>query len=130
MDDGRARLLARWAFALLVAACVLASLAIAGIPLAAFAFIGGAVAIGIGFGMQTLFKNLISGVVVLIERPFRLGDVIVVAHRASDAAHDHTPTAGDVVVIGFEQHFAVDGGADQLRAHPRLRARHGDQPRR
>ncbi|KGQ19671.1 Mechanosensitive ion channel family protein [Lysobacter dokdonensis DS-58] len=78
MDEGRARLLRRWALALLVAACVLASLAIAGIPLAAFAFIGGAVAIGIGFGMQALFKNLISGVLVLIERPFRLGDVIEV----------------------------------------------------
>ena len=35
-------------------------------------------AIGIGFGMQALFKNLISGVLVLVERPFRLGDVIEV----------------------------------------------------
>jgi small-conductance mechanosensitive channel len=78
MDEGRARLMRRWALALLMAACVLASLAIAGIPLAAFAFIGGAVAIGIGFGMQALFKNLISGVLVLVERPFRLGDVIEV----------------------------------------------------
>jgi small-conductance mechanosensitive channel len=78
MDDGRARLMGRWILALLMAVCVLGSLAIAGIPLAAFAFIGGAVAIGIGFGMQSLFKNLISGVLVLVERPFRLGDVIEV----------------------------------------------------
>jgi small-conductance mechanosensitive channel len=78
MDEGRARLMRRWALAILGAACVLGSLAIAGIPLAAFAFIGGAVAIGIGFGMQSLFKNLISGVMVLVERPFRLGDVIEV----------------------------------------------------
>jgi small-conductance mechanosensitive channel len=78
VDEGRARLMRRWALALLIAAAVLASLAIAGIPLAAFAFIGGAVAIGIGFGMQSLFKNLISGVLVLVERPFRLGDVIEV----------------------------------------------------
>ncbi|WP_213435331.1 MULTISPECIES: mechanosensitive ion channel domain-containing protein [Lysobacteraceae] len=78
VDEGRARLMRRWALAILIAACVLASLAIAGIPFAAFAFIGGAVAIGIGFGMQSLFKNLISGVLVLVERPFRLGDVIEV----------------------------------------------------
>ncbi|MFT3807022.1 mechanosensitive ion channel domain-containing protein [Arenimonas sp.] len=77
-DEGSARLFRRWVFFLLVCICALGSLAIAGIPLAAFAFIGGAVAIGIGFGMQTLFKNLISGVLVLIERPFRLGDVIEV----------------------------------------------------
>jgi small-conductance mechanosensitive channel len=46
--------------------------------LAAFAFMGGAIAIGLGFGMQTLVKNLISGIFVLVERPFRLGDEIEV----------------------------------------------------
>jgi small-conductance mechanosensitive channel len=76
IEPANARLARRWTFGLLACACALASLAIAGIPFAAFAFVGGAVAIGIGFGMQTLFKNLISGVLVLIERPFRLGDEI------------------------------------------------------
>jgi len=76
VEPANARLARRWTFGLLACASALASLAIAGIPFAAFAFIGGAVAIGIGFGMQTLFKNLISGVLVLIERPFRLGDEI------------------------------------------------------
>jgi small-conductance mechanosensitive channel len=61
-----------------MAICVVASLLLAGIPLAAFAFVGGAVAIGVGFGTQALFKNLLSGVLVLVERPFRLGDVIEV----------------------------------------------------
>ncbi|AVP97174.1 hypothetical protein C7S18_08195 [Ahniella affigens] len=78
LDDGRARLIQRWVYSVLAGICALASLALAGIPLAAFAFIGGAVAIGAGFGMQTLFKNLISGILILIERPFRLGDVIEV----------------------------------------------------
>ena len=78
VDEASAHLTRRWTLGILTAACALSSLAIAGIPLAAFAFIGGAVAIGVGFGMQTLFKNLISGVLVLIERPFRLGDEIQV----------------------------------------------------
>jgi len=76
VDEIRARLTRRWVLGLLACACALSSLALAGIPLAAFAFLGGAVAIGVGFGMQTLFKNLISGVLLLIERPFRLGDEI------------------------------------------------------
>jgi len=75
-DEAGARLARRWTFGLLACACALTSLALAGIPFAAFAFVGGAVAIGVGFGMQTLFKNLISGMLVLIERPFRLGDEI------------------------------------------------------
>ncbi|KFN44243.1 mechanosensitive ion channel domain-containing protein [Arenimonas oryziterrae] len=103
-DEGSARLMRRWLFALLVAACVLASLALAGIPLAAFAFIGGAVAIGIGFGMQALFKNLISGVLVLVERPFRLGDVIEVGDLR-----------GTVVDIDLRTSVVRDGdGAETL----------------
>ncbi len=48
------------------------------IPLTVFAFLGGAVAIGLGFGMQTMMKNLISGLMVLGERPFRIGDMVEV----------------------------------------------------
>ena len=46
------------------------------IPLSAFAFFGGALAIGVGFGTQNLLKNLISGVMLLIEKPIRIGDVV------------------------------------------------------
>ena len=56
----------------------LAALHIVGIPLTAFAFLGGAIAIGIGFGTQNLFKNLVSGILLTLKRPFRLGNVIEV----------------------------------------------------
>ncbi len=46
------------------------------IPLTVFAFAGGALAIGLGFGTQTLLKNFVSGVIILFERPFRVGDVL------------------------------------------------------
>jgi small-conductance mechanosensitive channel len=46
------------------------------IPLSAFAFFGGALAIGVGFGTQNLLKNLISGVMLLIEKPIRIGDLV------------------------------------------------------
>jgi small-conductance mechanosensitive channel len=49
------------------------------IPLTALAFMGGALAIGIGFGTQTLLKNFISGLILLFERPLRVGDVIEVS---------------------------------------------------
>jgi potassium efflux system protein len=68
----------KWFFALLFVILFLMSLTTVKIPFTVFAFLGGAIAIGIGFGMQTLFKNLISGLMILIERPFRLGDVIEV----------------------------------------------------
>ena len=48
------------------------------IPLSAFAFFGGALAIGVGFGTQNMVKNLISGVMLLIEKPIRIGDLVEV----------------------------------------------------
>lgn len=55
---------------------VLFSLRIVNIPLAAFAFLGGAVAIGVGFGAQNLINNFISGFILMGERPIRINDLI------------------------------------------------------
>ena len=63
-------------------AIFLAALHIVGIPLTAFAFLGGAIAIGIGFGTQNLFKNFISGILLTLKRPFRIGNIIEVGSVA------------------------------------------------
>jgi small-conductance mechanosensitive channel len=46
------------------------------VPLAAFAFISGAVAIGVGFGAQNIINNFISGWILIWERPIRINDFI------------------------------------------------------
>lgn len=46
------------------------------IPLAAFAFISGAVAIGVGFGAQNIINNFISGWILMWERPIKIGDFL------------------------------------------------------
>ena len=78
MDASRARVARRWAETLGLIALIIFALAWVQIPLTVFAFLGGAVAIGAGFGMQTALKNLISGLMILFERPFRPGDLIEV----------------------------------------------------
>lgn len=57
----------------------LIALNIVDIPLTAFAFMGGAMAVGIGFGMQNIFNNLISGFIVIFSRPFKVNDIVEVA---------------------------------------------------
>ena len=52
------------------------SLRYVGVPLDGLTFLGGALAIGIGFGSQNVMNNFISGLILLIERPIRVGDVI------------------------------------------------------
>ncbi|HKJ18061.1 MAG TPA: mechanosensitive ion channel domain-containing protein [Xanthomonadales bacterium] len=54
----------------------LAALAMLSIPITALAFISGAVAIGVGFGAQNIINNLISGWILMSERPVRIGDFI------------------------------------------------------
>lgn len=48
------------------------------IPLTIFALLGGAAAIAVGFGAQQLVNNLISGLILLFERPIRIGDLVEV----------------------------------------------------
>ena len=46
------------------------------VPLTAFAFVSGAVAIGVGFGAQNIINNFISGWILMWERPIRIGDFL------------------------------------------------------
>ena len=78
IDETSRRSLTRLFSCLASTAIFLAALHIVGIPLTAFAFLGGAIAIGIGFGTQNLFKNLMSGILLTLKRPFRLGNIIEV----------------------------------------------------
>lgn len=51
-------------------------LGLLGIPITAFAFATGAIAVGIGFGAQNIINNFISGWILMAERPIRSGDFI------------------------------------------------------
>ncbi|WP_157271871.1 mechanosensitive ion channel family protein [Azohydromonas aeria] len=64
--------------ALLLLVGLLLALSAAGIPLAALSVFGGALGVGIGFGLQKLASNYVSGFVILAERSLRIGDVVKV----------------------------------------------------
>jgi small-conductance mechanosensitive channel len=55
---------------------VLFALRVVNIPLTLFTFLGGAVAIGVGFGAQNLINNFISGFIVMAEQPIKIGDLV------------------------------------------------------
>lgn len=74
--EHQARTLRNWAMIAVSVVLVLGTLSFLKIPLTVFAFFGGALAIGIGFGTQTLIKNFISGLIVLAERKVRVGDML------------------------------------------------------
>jgi len=65
-------------FYLLIIGVVLAALSLLNVPLTAFAFLTGALAIGVGFGAQNIVNNFISGWILMAEQPVRVGDFIEV----------------------------------------------------
>ncbi|MCB1693440.1 MAG: mechanosensitive ion channel [Pseudomonadales bacterium] len=62
---------------LLVVALLIAVSAV-GIDLTAFAVVGGAVGVGVGFGLQKIVSNLVSGVILLLDNSIKPGDIIAV----------------------------------------------------
>jgi small-conductance mechanosensitive channel len=61
----------------------------AGIDLTALNVLAGAIGIGLGFGLQNIVNNFISGLIILFERPIKVGDRLVVGN-----------VEGDVVRVG------------------------------
>jgi small-conductance mechanosensitive channel len=69
-------LLRRAIYVLAISILAFTTLDILNVPLTAFAFISGAIAIGVGFGAQNIINNFISGWILMWERPVRIGDFL------------------------------------------------------
>lgn len=65
-------------FYFLVVVVTLTVLRALSVPITVFTVIGGALALGFGFGSQHVVSNFISGIIMMIERPIRVGDLISV----------------------------------------------------
>ena len=78
LDRGASHAFAELAFYALLVVVFLISLQVVSIPLTVFAVAGGALAIGVGLGSQNILNNFISGIVLLAERPIKIGDLVQV----------------------------------------------------
>ncbi|WP_410499037.1 mechanosensitive ion channel family protein [Chitinibacter sp. S2-10] len=65
----------------LVVIAVLLSLSMVGIDLTVLSVFGGALGVGLGFGLQKIASNYVSGFIILLDRSIKLGDLISVDNR-------------------------------------------------
>ena len=79
MDEGiKHSLISGFSFIGFVISVILAVVAM-GVDLSNLAVIAGALSVGIGFGLQDVIKNLVSGIIILFERPFKVGDWVILS---------------------------------------------------
>lgn len=76
INSGGASALQTLMFYGLLCTTTLMALRAVSVPLTMFTFLGGAAAIGVGFGSQNIVNNFISGLILLTEQPIRVGDHI------------------------------------------------------
>jgi len=76
------------------------ALAAAGVELSKFTILTGALGVGLGFGLQNVVNNFVSGLILLFERPVRVGDILEIKG-----------VGGEVTKIGFRSStvHAFDG---------------------
>jgi small-conductance mechanosensitive channel len=87
LDESAKAAIHKVSFFVLTIILVLYALQTVNIPLTILTLLGGAVAIGVGFGSQNLINNFISGFIIMFERPIKIDDVIEIDNIVGRVQH-------------------------------------------
>jgi len=87
LDRGIVEMCSSWARYVVMAIGVAVILQSAGIDLSALSFVAGAAGIAIGLGLQALMNNVVSGFVILVDRPIKIGDRIDIGGVNGEVTH-------------------------------------------
>jgi small-conductance mechanosensitive channel len=83
MDGNVREVLSRLTKALALVVALLLSLSLVGIDVTALSVFSGALAVGLGFGLQKIASNYVSGFIILLDRSIRLGDLVAIDDKTN-----------------------------------------------
>ena len=84
VDEGKAFTMARITHYLIMISGTIVAFQFVGVDLSGLAVIFGLLSVGIGFGLQNVTSNFISGIILLLERPIKIGDRVTVGGTEGD----------------------------------------------
>lgn len=113
-------------YILLIITAIIA-LQIAQVPLTIFTIFGGALALGIGFGSQNIMNNFISGLILMLERPIQVNDIVTVNGETGKvlkigARATHVQRYDGVTTIVPNSHLLENAVANWALPDPRIRS--------
>ena len=136
MEEGLKESLGRFARYTVLIVGMLVTLQTIGIDLSSLAAIGAMLTVGIGFGLQNITQNFISGLIILIERPIKKGDVVKVGDVTGRVAvigarSTLIHTRDDVAIIVPNSQFIAEQvinesfSGDRIRLHLKVGVAYG-----
>jgi len=140
MNESGAAAIQSLSFYVFLVSFTLTALKFVSVPLTVFTFLGGAIAIGVGFGSQNVLNNFISGLILLAERPIKVGDLIQIGDLFGNIEHIgarstivRTGNNLDIIIPNstFLENNVVNltRGDDKLRTHVSVGIAYGSPTR-
>ena len=129
LDVGQQYAIARIASYVVLVIGLLISVETFGVKLSSLAVIAGALGVGIGFGLQNIVSNFVSGLVILAERPIQIGDRIDLGNNTVGkvmrigARATHVLTNDNIMVIVPNSEFINSRVVNWTHIDPRVRLR-------
>ncbi|MCX7145048.1 MAG: mechanosensitive ion channel [Sulfuritalea sp.] len=102
LDNNLRAVFARLSRALLILLAVLIGLPMVGIDLTTLSVFGGALGVGLGFGLQKIASNYVSGFIILLDNSIRIGNIITVGNDRGEVTRITTRYTVLKNLAGFE----------------------------
>ncbi len=129
LDPGQQYSIARIVSYIVLVLGLLIGLETVGVNLSSLAVVAGALGVGIGFGLQNIVSNFVSGLIILAERPIQIGDRIDLGNNTVGkverigARATHVLTNDNIVVIVPNSEFVTSRVINWTHIDPRVRFR-------